>query len=151
MKTSSVQSETSENVTLVNAYLLGSDTYSPTYSASESDTASIKLPTFNALSAVQSHSLRMAARLNAASVTEEEHKDLLKQRKNLLDKKLERQISQSELNKLEYIRWSLDRIEDARYGSALDALEDSVSKYENFISEIHSLSSQLLNLSRKKK
>lgn len=151
MKTSSVQGETSENVTLVNAQLLSSDIYPPTYSATETDTASFKLPNFNILSAVESHSLRMAARLNAASATEEERHNLLRQRKGLLDKKLDGRITPSELNKLEYVRWSLDRIEDARYGSALDALEDSVSKYENFISEIHSLSSQLLSHAGKKK
>lgn len=151
MKTSSVQSETSDNEKLINAQLLSSDTYSPTFRASQSDTASLELPNFNALSSVQSHSLRLAARLNAASVTEEERQDLLKQRQGLLDKKLEGKITQSESNKLEYVRWSLDRIEDARYGSALDALEDSVSKYENFLFEIQSLNSQLQNLSRKKK
>ena len=151
MKISSVQSETSENVTLVNAQLLSSDIYSPTYSASETDTASLKLPNFNALSAVGAHSLRMAARLNAASATEEERQNLLRQRKELLDKKFEGQITPSEINTLKYVRWSLDRIEDARYGSAVDVLEDSVSRYENFISEIQSLSSQLLSHAGKKK
>ena len=151
MKTLSTQSETSDSTAPVLSQLLNSEAHSSASRAAKSETASLELPNFNALAAVQSHSLRLAARLNAASISEEEHKGLLKQRQVLLDKKFEGQITPSELNKLEYIRWSLDRIEDAKYGSALDALENSVSRYENFISEIKSLSSQLLHHSKKKK
>lgn len=151
MKTLSAQSESSDSTALGHSQLLNSVDHSSATRAAKSETASLEVPDFSALTAVQSHSLRLAARLNAASVSEEEHQTLLKKRKALLDKKFEGQISPSELNELKYVRWSLDRIEDAKYGSALDALEDSVSRYENFISEIRSLSSQLLHHSKKKK
>lgn len=149
MKTSSVQIESADNASLINPQFLSSGGYIP--QASQLETATLELPNFNSLSSVQSHSLKLAGRLNAANVTEEERQRLLKERELLLDKKFAGQISRSELNKLEYVRWSLDRIEDARYGSAMDALDESVSKYENFLSEIQSLNSQLRSLSRSKK
>lgn len=51
---------------------------------------------------------------------------LLDERQALLDKKFDGTITKSELNRLEYVRWSLDRIEDARYGENLDALAKKV-------------------------
>src|SRR4030066_1410556 len=112
MKTSSVQIESSDNASLINSQLLSSGGYLP--QASKSETASLELPNFNSLSSVQSHSLKLAGRLNAANVTEEERQQLLKEGKLLLDKKFAGQITQSESNKFEYVRGSLDRIEDAR-------------------------------------
>ena len=146
-----MQSEGVVNTFLGKPQLLSSDDHVPHGHASQAATASLELPNFDSLSSVQSQSLKLAGRLNAANVTEEEREKLFKERQLLLDKKFEGQITQKELNKLEYVRWSLDRIEDARYGSAIDALDDSVSKYENFLSEIQSLNTQLRNFSKSKK
>ena len=82
---------------------------------------------------------RMAGRLNAANVSDEEHEALLKKRQALLDKKLSGQITRKELIQLEYVRWSLDRIEDAKYGEHLDALDSAVSQYERFLSNLRDL------------
>ena len=65
------------------------------------------------------------------------------ERQELLDKKFLGSITRRELNRLEYVRWSLDRIEDAIHGPALDVLEDSVSMYEQFLSEVRGLEVQL--------
>jgi hypothetical protein len=61
----------------------------------------------------------------------------------LLDKKLGETITRKEENRLEYVRWSLDRIEDAKYGHTLDALEDRVRSYEMLLSDIRNLQNQL--------
>ena len=50
----------------------------------------------------------------------------------LLDKKFDGHITRKELNRLEYVRWSLDRIEDAKHGETLDILEMAISRYEQF-------------------
>ena len=95
---------------------------------------------------------RIAGRINASSVSEQEHQALLQERQFLLDKKFDGTITRREANKLEYIRWSLDRIEDAKHGAILDELEDSVKIYERFASDLHKLEGQLLqHLNKKRK
>lgn len=95
---------------------------------------------------------RMAGRINAANISDEEHNLLLRERQVLLDKKFDGEITPREINRLEYVRWSLDRVEDARYGHDLDVIEGYVEKYERFLSEINNLEKQLReNLPRIKK
>ena len=79
---------------------------------------------------------RQAGRLNAAIVSDEEINRLLRERKYLLDKRFAGTMTKKEENKLTYIRWSLDRIEDARHGQALDALESLISRYEQFQADL---------------
>jgi len=61
----------------------------------------------------------------------------------LLDKKFSGTITRKEENRLEYIRWSLDRVEDARHGEALERLEDAVRQYEDFLSDLRYLEREL--------
>ena len=76
-------------------------------------------------------SLRIAARLNAAKISKDEHVSLLSERAKLIEKKyIEPSLTRQETARLEYVRWSLDRIEDAKHGHALDNLELAVSKYQ---------------------
>jgi hypothetical protein len=93
---------------------------------------------------------RMAGRINAATVSEQEYKSYLRERQALLDKKLGGTITKKEANRLEYVRWSLDRIEDARYGQTLDALESSVARYEQFLADVQKLDEQLRQFTRRK-
>ena len=88
-------------------------------------------------------SARHAARLNAMAVTQTEYDALLRDRKNLVAKLLDGSITRSEENMLAYVRWSLDRYEDARHGHTLDALEAQVEAYENVIGEIDKFYAQL--------
>jgi hypothetical protein len=88
-------------------------------------------------------SARLAARLNATSISATEHEALLRERQFLLDKLFDGSITKSEQNQLEYVRWSLDRIEDARFGHSLDALENQVDTYENVIKELNKFYEQL--------
>lgn len=86
---------------------------------------------------------KLAGRMNAASISETEHQRLLDERQQLLDKFFDRSITKREQTRLEYVRWSLDRIEDAKYGSVLDILDDAVSMYENFSADVKDLLGQL--------
>lgn len=93
---------------------------------------------------------KMAGRILAASVSDEEHRALLNERQRLLDKKFARTITRKETNRLTYVRWSLDRIEDARHGPAMDLLEGIVSKYEQFLAEVRAFQNELREAAAKK-
>lgn len=80
-----------------------------------------------------------AARLNAATITKAEVTSLLAERQSLLD----RIITPEESNRLEYVRWSLDRFEDATHGASLDQLESNVEGYEALLNELAKFSKQL--------
>jgi len=116
---------------------------SPSETSAGSHTG-IKFPDFGggdaALIAVTA---KLAGRINAASVSDQEHKELLRERQALLDKKLDGTINRQEENRLAYVRWSLDRIEDAKYGHSLDKIDDAVQMYQRFVDQLHDFHHQL--------
>jgi hypothetical protein len=120
----------------------GSDVLPPAPQAAPDAGASapFRVPNFDQVYAATA---RIAGRLNAANVSEREHKSLLDERQALLDKKLCGTITRKEENRLEYVRWSLDRIEDAKYGHAIDVLEGRVREYEQFLADMGKLRAQL--------
>jgi hypothetical protein len=79
----------------------------------------------------------------SANIPEREVDDLLRERQQLLDKEFEGTITREEAIHLTYIRWSLSRIEDARYGEALDRLESWVVEYERFGEKLERLRNDL--------
>jgi hypothetical protein len=111
--------------------------------ATRGDSASFKAPDFGKLRDAYITTARIAGRLNAANTSEEEYRDLLRERQVLLDKKFAETITPAELNKLALVRWSLDRIDDARTGIALDDLESAVARYEQLLKDIEELGRQI--------
>lgn len=95
-------------------------------------TGSLRAPDFGDLGSIYAITAKLAGRLNASKISDEEHDGFLRERQMLLDKTFEGNITRKELNRLEYVRWTLDRIEDARHGEALDILGMAVSRYEQF-------------------
>jgi hypothetical protein len=91
---------------------------------------------------------RSAGRLNASAVREHEHKKLLDERQMLLDKEFSGNISIAERNRLEYVRWSLDRIDDAKFGPELDRLQSLASQYERFQEDMERFQVELERLRR---
>jgi hypothetical protein len=87
---------------------------------------------------------RIAGRINASSVSQDERAILLAERQALLDKLFNGTITAKEKNRLQYVRWSLDRIEDAEFGYALDALESAVATYERLHADIQEFEEQLV-------
>jgi hypothetical protein len=109
----------------------------------------LEIPQYDPVTAATS---RIAGRINAANVPEHEHKALLRERESLLKKKFAGDITRKELHRLEYVRWSLDRVEDAKYGGVLEALDDAVTRYESILDELKMLGVQLEgHLPRKKR
>ncbi len=94
---------------------------------------------------------RIAGRINAASIPQAEYDAALAERRKLLDKKLGIGLTPKEENRLKYVRWTLDRIEDARDGHVLDMLESALERYEQFNAEIQGLRAQLDQLAKRQK
>jgi hypothetical protein len=111
----------------------------------------LNVPEFGARGALYSLTARLAGRLNAANISDKEHEYLLQRRQRLLDKALDGTISRTESLKLEYVRWSLDTIEDAKHGYELDVLEDAVAMYERFASDVVDLKRQLIQRTRRRR
>jgi hypothetical protein len=86
---------------------------------------------------------KLAGRLNASAVSDEEHKDLLAERQQLLDKHFAGTITRKETVRLEYVRWSLDRIEDAKHGASLDRLEARIAEFEKLAEHLGHLQEEL--------
>ena len=83
---------------------------------------------------------RLAGRLNAAQTSPAEERNWLKERETLLKKQMVGvELTRGEMARLQYVRWNLARIEDARVGPKLDELESVITKYESFLSEISRL------------
>jgi hypothetical protein len=93
-------------------------------------------PDFRGASGTYAQTHRNAARIITASVSDQEVSNLLAERQLLLDKKFDNTITLQESNRLEYVRWTLDRIEDARHGETLDRIEQHVNRYEDFLQKL---------------
>jgi hypothetical protein len=105
---------------------------------------------FDDLAGIRAHAARIASRINASNVSSSEIDRLFRTRKELLDKKLNGNATRQELNRLEYIRWSLDRVEDAQVGEGIDKIEDFVTKYEDLLAQIEMFRTDLRNVTKKK-
>lgn len=108
-----------------------------------SASSSFGAPNFGSLSKIFVIANKKAERLNAAEISEEEQQSLLEERQLLLDKLFDGVITRTETNRLNYIKWSLDRIEDAKHGDSLDRIEEFVTRYERFERHLHSFQNQL--------
>jgi hypothetical protein len=84
-------------------------------------------------------SARRVGRLSAATISRSEEEELHEERQRLLDRKFAGTLTRSEANRLSYVRWSLDRIEDARIGPVLDEIETKLLQYEKLARDIASL------------
>ncbi|HEX4112903.1 MAG TPA: hypothetical protein VH020_10235 [Stellaceae bacterium] len=107
--------------------------------------------TFRASGSVFAATSRWAGRINASSISQDEFESLHQERQVLVHKKYLGTITQRESNRLEYVRWSLDRIEDARHGWVLDRLETAAAEYEQLVAEIKGLQGQLKTAAKKRR
>ncbi len=114
-----------------------------------SEASSVRLPSFEYGDAWAA-SARRAGRLNASHISEAEWQSLLAERQRLLDLKFEGNLSKQDQRRLEYVRWSLDRIEDAKHGEQLDRLDTAVARYEELRQDIASLVENLDSFRRRR-
>lgn len=102
-----------------------------------------ELPTVKPIPKITASSHKAAGRLNASAISVEEIKAWLDEREALLNKKFSGEMTRKDENRLSYVRWSLDRIEDAKYGENMDNLENRVVMYERLLDEVRSFTMQL--------
>ncbi|WP_316232846.1 hypothetical protein [Bradyrhizobium sp. SZCCHNPS2010] len=121
-------------------------------SAQRSATGEGAFPNFEILSTRQAMAVasRRAGRLNAAAISEDEVNALLDERSKLLDKKFDGKMTRADEIRLTYVRWQLDRIDDAEEGAKLDALEALVSQYEQLQRDLKSLKESIEKHSTRK-
>ncbi len=93
---------------------------------------------------IASKTWKAAGRRNASSASEQELQELLAERAALLRKKLKQgKHDGAEEARLQYVRWSLDRIEDARHGHHLDRLQQAVDVYQAELLDLQRLNTLL--------
>lgn len=126
------------------AQLQGGRLFGTQPAASPASGGVVRLPEISGSSeTVATTVAKSAGRQNAAKATDAEYNDFLRERASLLDKHFAGTISRKEAIRLEFVNWSLDRIEDARYGPALDMFDAAIGNYEQFSSEIAALTAQI--------
>jgi hypothetical protein len=118
---------------MAGASVESSDIGASTPSAHSSTTLDVEFPDFGSYAESRAETARIAGRIAASYVSEEEHQAFLRERQFLLDKVFTKTITREEENRLEYVRWSLDRIEDAKHGGDLDRIEETINRYEHFL------------------
>jgi len=69
----------------------------------------------------------------------------------LVKKKFTEGISRKEENRLIYIRWQLDRIDDAEFGEGIDRLELFTEDIEGFASDVRSLIYEIRSIKKPKR
>ena len=86
---------------------------------------------------------RLAARLNASTVSDKERDAFLAERAALLSKQLGGGLTRKEIARLDYVRWSLDRIEDAKHGPVLDRLDAHIDEIKRLAARLTGLRDNL--------
>jgi hypothetical protein len=69
--------------------------------------------------------------------------NLIEERNKLVNKKFKKGLNKNEERHLTFVRWQLDRIDDAESGNTLDLFEKFVDEHERFAGEIESLLTEL--------
>src|ERR1700739_4944549 len=70
-------------------------------------TEPVSFPDFARYDAAFAAASKAAGRINAAAISDAELRELLRERKRLLTKKLDGSITPRESNRLQYVRWTL--------------------------------------------
>lgn len=108
----------------------------------------MEFPDFGSHSGTPAETARLAGRIAASYVSKEEHEALLKERQELLDKLFAKTITREQEIRLDYVRWSLDRIEDAMHGGDLDRIENMINRYEHFLEKMDQFKAALERAAR---
>jgi hypothetical protein len=100
---------------------------------------------------LQTVAAKVAGRQNAKLISKSEVQALEKERHTLLDRLFDGTITRKEKHRLEYVRWSLDRVDDALMGEDLDKLDGAVEVYERLSSDLQKLADQLSQIAHKRR
>jgi hypothetical protein len=111
-----------------------------------------RFPSFSYTKDAEVAASKFANRVVAAAATNEaEHERLLDERQRLLDREFAGEITPEEQNRLAYVRWSLDRIDDARFGAEMERLQFLAYQYERFHADIAKFQAELERLRKSRR
>lgn len=113
---------------------------SPTRGADIHTMSEVASPDFSRYNGARSSSTALAtARMSARQVDPSEVDRLMSEHRRLAQQKILGVFSHRDEVRLEYVRWSLDRIEDAVSGAELDMLSAEVALYRQLGKDLQSL------------
>lgn len=76
-------------------------------------------------------------------ISPEQKQALIEERNGLVSKKFKEGLTAKEERHLTYVRWQLDRIDDAEHGETLDVFDQITKDHEGFASQLKKLLGQL--------
>jgi hypothetical protein len=90
--------------------------------------------------------IRKINRAITRKIPEAEKKRIIHERNQLVQKQFKAGLSIKEKRRLKYVRWQLDRIDDAESGEFLDYLEKLTEGHEKFAKELNGFLTQIQNI-----
>lgn len=103
-------------------------------------------PGFGGLS---SHDIKRVNRTVTRKIQQTEKDKIIDERNQLVRKQFKVGLSAREKNRLKYVRWQLDRIDDAESGESLDYLQIIAEGNERFSKELNGLLGQIQDIQNK--
>lgn len=120
-----------------------SQTFFASQKADRPKEQTMEKPSINLSGGLSVYRLKDINRLITRKISPQVKKGLVDERNSLVDKKFKDGLSTKEERRLTYVRWQLDRIDDAEEGEVLDYFERIADQHENFAKEISTLLNRL--------
>lgn len=105
--------------------------------------ADVSKPGFSGLSP---DNIRQINRAITRKIPPSEKQQIINERNQLVRKQFKGGLSAKEEDRLKYVRWQLDRIDDAETGEFLDYLQIITEGHEKFAKELQGLLGQMQNI-----
>jgi hypothetical protein len=105
--------------------------------------ADVSKPGFSGLSPAN---IKQINRGITRKIPQSEKQEVINERNRLVQKQFKGGLSDRENNRLKYVRWQLDRIDDAETGEFLDYLQIITGGHEKFAKELQGLLGQIQNI-----
>lgn len=109
--------------------------------------ADVSKPGFSGLSP---DNIRQINRVITRKIPQSERQQIIDERNQLVRKQFKGGLSVKEENRLKYVRWQLDRIDDAETGGFLDYLQIITEGHEKFAKELQGLLGQMRNIQNRR-
>lgn len=127
-----------------------------TFYSSEETPETKSLPTIGRLkelppTELSASTIKEINRKKTQGIGPETKNAFIEERNKLVNKKFKEGLDEKEERRLTFVRWQLDRIDDAESGPTLDLFEKFVETNEGFANEVGSLLTELREESGKKR
>jgi hypothetical protein len=136
--------EVREASELISKTTVGEETFCITgESAIRKNLSTLADPSKREFSELSPDNIRKINRLITRNISPGEKEAIINERNQLIQKQFKGGLSPKEERRLTYVRWQLDRIDDAESGEFLDYLEQITESHEKFSKELKGLLNQM--------